>query len=147
MSIITLACTKIYVLNLARSTATISIRNGCYEIWMFLKMLYRSIALCSLHRRVLVEMRVIVRVLASNISVGFDAGLFCVEDPPVYLSTAIAYITIMQGPTCPVSCKHLSSLGTWLASAMDSSSCSELLASVHHYCLFATYTDQLSASS
>lgn len=78
---------------------------------------------------------------------GLIAGLFCVEDPRVYLSMAIAYITTMQGPICLGSCKHLSSLGIWLASAMDSSSCLVLLASVHHYCLFAIYTDLLSASS
>uniref|UniRef100_M1C645 Transmembrane transporter n=1 Tax=Solanum tuberosum TaxID=4113 RepID=M1C645_SOLTU len=59
---------------------------------------------------------------------------------------ATACITIMPVPICLASCKPHSSLDTWLASAMVSSSCSGLLVSVQPYFLSVIYTGQSSAS-
>ena len=49
-------------------------------------------------------------------------------------------ITTMLDQTCQASCKPHSSLGTWLAYAMASSSCLGPLASVHLCSLFVTFT-------
>lgn len=67
-------------------------------------------------------------------------------DRPDCSSTATACITIMPVQICLVSCKPHSSLDTWLASAMVSSSCSGLLVSVQPYFLSVIYTGQSSAS-
>ena len=47
-------------------------------------------------------------------------------DQRAYLYMATACIITMHGQICRVSCKLRSSLGTWLAFAMASSSCLEL---------------------
>uniref|UniRef100_A0A2N9EQL9 Uncharacterized protein n=1 Tax=Fagus sylvatica TaxID=28930 RepID=A0A2N9EQL9_FAGSY len=60
---------------------------------------------------------------------------------------ATACITTMHDQICQVSCKHHSSLGTWLASAMVSFSCLGLSDSVLLYSLYVTYTALSSASS
>lgn len=60
---------------------------------------------------------------------------------------ATACITTLHDQICQVSCKHRSSLGTWLAFAMVSFSCLGLSVSVHLYSLFVTYTDLSNASS
>ncbi|KAK9272546.1 hypothetical protein L1049_002919 [Liquidambar formosana] len=74
-------------------------------------------------------------------------GLFFVVDQLAYSSMATAYITIMHGQICQVSCKPHSSLGTWLAFAMVSFSCSELSVSVRPCFLSATFIGLSSASS
>lgn len=76
-----------------------------------------------------------------------DAGLFFVEDQLGYLSMGTAFTTTMPGQICQVLCKQHSSLDTWLASAMASSSCLELWASVPLYCLSVTYTSLSSVSN
>lgn len=53
----------------------------------------------------------------------FGAGHFFVVAQPAYLYTATAGTITMRDLICLVSCKSRSSLDTWLASAMDSSSC------------------------
>lgn len=60
---------------------------------------------------------------------------------------ATACITTMHDQICQVSCKHRSSLGTWLAFAMVSFSCLGLSVSVLLYSLFVTYTGLSNASS
>lgn len=62
-------------------------------------------------------------------------------------SMATACITTMHDQICQVSCKPRSSLGTWLAFAMVSFSCSGLSVSVLPYFLSVTYTTLSSASS
>eukprot|EP00474_Spongospora_subterranea_P005582 CRZ06040.1 hypothetical protein [Spongospora subterranea] len=73
-------------------------------------------------------------------------GLSSVVDRLDCSSMATACITIMPVPICLASCKPHSSLDTWLASAMVSSSCSGLLVSVQPYFLSVIYTGQSSAS-
>lgn len=63
-----------------------------------------------------------------------------------FSSMATACITIMPVPICLASCKPHSSLDTWLASAMVSSSCWGLWVSVQPYFLSVIYTGQSSAS-
>lgn len=58
-----------------------------------------------------------------------------------------ACTTTMHDPTCQVLCRHHSSLGTWPAFAMVSSSCSEWWAFGLPSYLFATFIDPSSASS
>ncbi|MCD9639249.1 hypothetical protein HAX54_023657 [Datura stramonium] len=59
---------------------------------------------------------------------------------------ATACITTMPDQTCQVSCKPHSSLVTWLAFAMPSFSCLELLVSERLCFSSATYTAQSNAS-
>jgi hypothetical protein len=74
-------------------------------------------------------------------------GLSFVVDQLACSSMATACITTMHDQICQVSCKHHSSLGTWLASAMVSFSCLGLSDSVLLYSLYVTYTALSSASS
>lgn len=57
----------------------------------------------------------------------FGADHFFVVAQPASSSTATVCTITMQDLICLVSCKSHSSLGTWLAFAMDSSSCLERL--------------------
>ncbi|MBA0548216.1 hypothetical protein Golob_019326, partial [Gossypium lobatum] len=64
---------------------------------------------------------------------------FVVGLPGCSYTPTVCIIT-MHGQTCQASCKLRSSLGTWPAFAMASSSCSGLSASVHLCSLFDTFT-------
>lgn len=56
----------------------------------------------------------------------FVTDLFYAVDQLAFLSIPIASITTMHAQICPGLCKPHFSLGTWLASAMVSSSCLEV---------------------
>lgn len=70
---------------------------------------------------------------------GLSGPSFVVGLPGCSYTPTVCIIT-MHGQTCQASCKLRSSLGTWPAFAMASSSCSGLLASVHLCSLFDTFT-------
>ncbi|MBA0790281.1 hypothetical protein Gohar_014942 [Gossypium harknessii] len=70
---------------------------------------------------------------------GLSGPSFVVGLPGCSYTPTVCIIT-MHGQTCQASCKLRSSLGTWPAFAMASSSCSGLSASVHLCSLFDTFT-------
>lgn len=74
-----------------------------------------------------------------NVVFGLSGPSFVVGLPGCSYTPTVC-ITSMHGQTCQASCKLHSSLGTWPAFAMASSSCSGLLASVHLCSLFDTFT-------
>ncbi|KAK1410580.1 hypothetical protein QVD17_37117 [Tagetes erecta] len=73
-------------------------------------------------------------------------GLSCVVGQLVFSYLDIACIIITNVLTCRDSCKHRSSLVTWLAFVMVSFSCLGWLVSGRLYSLFATSTAQLSVN-
>ena len=75
-----------------------------------------------------------------------NTGRSYVEDQLVSLSMATACTTTMHDRICLVSCRHLSSLATWPASAMHSSWCLGWWASTPPCSLSATYTNPSSAN-
>lgn len=76
----------------------------------------------------------------------YAAGHSYAEDQLDFSYTATACTTTMRDPTCLASCRHLSSLATWPASAMHSSWCSGWWASAPPCSLSATYTNQSSVN-
>lgn len=105
--------------------------SACFHPWLVLWCTFESIcfSLLLLFYFILIEHycyrweRNIEFLAPSDHSTLSDTGLSFVEDRLVYLFTATAYTTTMLDRICLVSCKHHSSLGTWLASAMGFSSC------------------------
>lgn len=75
------------------------------------------------------------------------AGHSFAEDPLVCSYMGTACTTTMLGQICQVLCKLHSSLGTWLASAMVSSSCLGILVSMLPCYLSVTYTDLSSVNN
>lgn len=76
-----------------------------------------------------------------------DAGHSFAEDQLAYSYMGTACTITMLGQTCQVLCKLRSSSGTWLASAMVSSSCLGPLVSVLPCYSSVTYTDLSSVNN
>lgn len=76
----------------------------------------------------------------------YAAGHSYAEDLLAFSCMATACTTIMRDRICLASCRHLSSLATWPASAMHSSWCLGWWAFVRPCSLSATYTNLSSVS-